>query len=68
MRLQNINSKDVVKILEKNGFVVTRQKGTHVIMKNNGNVVVVPVHHKTMPIGTLKSIEKQSGISFREVE
>ena len=52
---------------EKNGFKIKRQKGTHVILRNNGKMVVVPVHHATIPIGTLKSIEKQSGVNFREI-
>lgn len=67
MNLRNIKSRDVIKILEKRGFEVKRQSGTHVILRNNGKLVVVPVHHKTIPIGTLKSIEKQSGINFREI-
>ena len=68
MNLRNIKSRDVIKILEKRGFEVKRQSGTHVILINNGRLVVVPVHHKTIPIGTLKSIEKQSGINFREID
>jgi predicted RNA binding protein YcfA (HicA-like mRNA interferase family) len=67
MKLRNIKSKEVVKILQKNGFEIKRQSGTHVIMRNNGKIVVVPIHKETMPIGTLKSIEKQSGINFREI-
>jgi len=30
-------------------------------------MVVVPIHHETMPTGTLKSIEKQAGLKFREL-
>jgi len=67
MRLKNIKVKAVIKILEKKGFKIKRQRGTHLIMRNNGKLVVVPIHHKIIPIGTLKSIEKQSGINFREV-
>lgn len=67
MKLHNIKSKEVVKILQKHNFIVKRQSGTHVILRNNGKMVVVPAHHKTIPIGTLKSIEKQSGINFREL-
>lgn len=67
MNLKNIKSKEVVKILQKYGFVIKRQSGTHVILRNNGKIVVVPVHHQIMPIGTLKSIEKQSGIKFRDL-
>jgi len=67
MKLKNIKSKDVIKILEKEGFEIKRQSGTHVILRNDGKIVVVPIHHKTIPIGTLKSIEKQAGIKFREI-
>jgi predicted RNA binding protein YcfA (HicA-like mRNA interferase family) len=66
MKLRNIKSKEVVKILTKRGFEIKRQSGTHVILRNNGRMVVVPIHNETIPIGTLKSIEKQSGINFRE--
>ena len=67
MKLANINAKEVVKILGKHGFFIKRQSGTHLILRNNGKMVVVPIHHKTIPVGTLKSIEKQSGINFREI-
>ena len=67
MNIHNIKSKEVVRILQKKGFVIKRQSGMHVIMRNNGNTVVVPVHKEIIPIGTLKSIEKQSGINFREL-
>lgn len=67
MKLKNIKSKDVIKILKKEGFEIKRQSGTHVILRNDGKIVVVPIHHKTIPIGTLKSIEKQAGIRFREI-
>jgi len=50
MKIKNIKSKEVVKILERSGFEIERQSGTHVILKKNGKIVVVPVHHQTMPI------------------
>ena len=68
MKLRNIKSKEVIKILQKNGFQVKRQSGTHIILRNNGKLVVVPVHREIIPIGTLKSIEKQSGINFRSLD
>ena len=67
MKLKNIKSREVIKILQKNGFEIKRQTGTHVILKNNEKMVVVPIHHATIPIGTLKNIEKQSGIKFRDL-
>jgi predicted RNA binding protein YcfA (HicA-like mRNA interferase family) len=65
--MQNIKSKEVVKILERNGFEIKRQNGTHVILEKNSKIVVVPIHHPIMPIGTLKSIEKQAGVNFRDL-
>ena len=67
MKLRNIKSKEVVKILQRLGFIIDRQTGTHVILKKDDKTVVVPVHREIMPIGTLKSIEKQSGLRFRDI-
>ena len=65
--IKNMKSKEVVKILQKLGFIIKRQSGTHVIMGNNRKLVVVPIHKETIPIGTLKSIEKQADIKFRDL-
>ena len=67
MNIRNAKSKEVVKILKKQGFEVDRQSGTHVIMKRGKQTVVVPIHRETIPIGTLKSIERQAGLKFREL-
>jgi len=38
-------AKKVIKLLNKMGFEVVRQRGSHVIMKHSdGRVTVVPVH------------------------
>ncbi|MNE52306.1 YcfA-like protein [compost metagenome] len=59
----SISGKDVVKFLKKDGFDVVSQSGSHVKLKGpEGEVVIVPVHgNKDLPIGTLKSIQKQAG-------
>ena len=57
----------MIKILEQQGFKIKRQTGTHLIMRNNGKMTVIPLHHKTIPIGTLKAIEKQASVNFREL-
>ena len=67
MKLTNIKVREIIKILEIEGFKIKRQTGTHLIMRNNGKTTVVPIHKPVLPIGTLKSIEKQAGISFREL-
>jgi len=62
-RLKVLSGVEVCRILESNGFVQVRQKGSHLIMqKNVGNsTVTVPVPlHKELKIGTLQSIIRQS--------
>ena len=64
--MRTINAGKLIKILKENGFVLSRQKGSHQIWKNlKTNVIVpVPLHGKSNPIhlGTFIAIIKQSKI------
>jgi len=64
--MKPVNARKLIKILKENGFVLSRQKGSHMIWKNpKTNVIVpVPLHGKSkpIPIGTLMVIIKQSKI------
>lgn len=41
----SVKAKDFIKVIEKLGFYLHRQKGSHAIYKNNqGQRVVVPIH------------------------
>jgi predicted RNA binding protein YcfA (HicA-like mRNA interferase family) len=55
----------LVKILEKEGFKVIRQKGSHVIMINSKkNRIVIPVHPgKDIKPGLIRTILNEAGIS-----
>lgn len=65
--MKSITANKLIKILRLNGFVLSRQKGSHAIFKNlqSGILVPVPLHGKSKPIliGTLLAIIKQSKIS-----
>lgn len=63
-KLPSLNSKTVIKILEKKGFILDRTKGSHRIYYNPDTKVrvVVPFHKKDLPRGTLLEILKQAGI------
>lgn len=65
-RLPAISGKQLVKALERAGFVVMRQRGSHVSMeKREADQVyktVVPQHREIRP-GTLSDILRQTGIS-----
>ena len=61
----NLSPKYLIKILEHNGFVFLRAKGSHNLFINEktGKMVIVPVHGgKDMKKGTFLSILKQADI------
>jgi len=62
-----MNSRDVIRILEANGWYEMNQVGSHKQFKHPTMTgrVTVPHPKRDFPIGTLKSIEKQSGLKFR---
>jgi predicted RNA binding protein YcfA (HicA-like mRNA interferase family) len=52
------------------GFYLKRIKGSHHIYYNESTkrLVVVPVHHKEIPKGTLLEILRQTGLSKEELD
>ena len=72
-RLPRITGKELVKALQKEGFEITRQKGSHVQMTKyiEGEKLTfpVPVHAaKIMKQGTLKGILRKANISVGQLE
>lgn len=64
---KRLTAKEVIKILLAQGFLEISQTGSHVKFFNPSTkkTAIVPFHQGAeLPIGTLKSIEKQSGLSF----
>jgi len=69
-KLPNLSSAQVIKILEKQGFVLDRVRGSHHIYYNENSKkrVIVPLHKKDLPKGTLLEILRQAGISKKELD
>lgn len=61
-----MKSADVIRLLEADGWQLARVKGSHHHFKHPGKpgLVTVPHPKKDMPLGTLKSIERQSGVKL----
>ncbi len=59
------SSDEVIKRLEKLGFLVVSQRGSHLKMKNKktGKVTIVPTKVKVLPQGTLLGILRLAGIN-----
>ncbi len=69
MKLPRITGREVVRALERAGFVFDRQHGSHVILVHpqNRKRVSVPVHAgKIIKPGTLKGILDDAGLSVEE--
>jgi len=62
-------AREVVRILEKAGFVKWRQKGSHLFMHRaiDRRSITVPIHvSKTIPKSILHGIVKETGLSNAE--
>jgi predicted RNA binding protein YcfA (HicA-like mRNA interferase family) len=61
-----MNAKELIKTLKNNGFSLKSQRGSHKKFVKESKIVIVPDHGKDeIPLGTLKSIERQSGLKLR---
>ena len=68
-KLPNVTGKEVVRRLKRLGFDQVRQRGSHVVMRNNETraTTTVPIHPgKTVKKGTLRAILSQARVSVEE--
>ncbi len=63
--LPRISGNDAIKAFEHLGFLLVRQKGSHVIMRRGEKGCVIP-RHKQLAVGTLRSTIRQAGITVDE--
>lgn len=69
-KLSPIRGKDLVKLLEKQGFVKIRQKGSHVRLKHkDGKRTTIPLHPgEKVGKGLLRKILRDVNLSPGEFE
>jgi predicted RNA binding protein YcfA (HicA-like mRNA interferase family) len=65
----SLTPKDIVRILNQKGFILDRSRGSHQIWLHpvSRKRVVVPMHKKNLPVGTLYAILRQAGINKEEI-
>jgi predicted RNA binding protein YcfA (HicA-like mRNA interferase family) len=56
--MKSWKAKDLNRALQKRGAVAVRQKGSHRLFRFENCQSVVPQHNGDVPVGTVKSIEK----------
>jgi predicted RNA binding protein YcfA (HicA-like mRNA interferase family) len=64
-KLPSISGAEVVRTLERMGFTIARQRGSHIVMRRGSSGCVVP-NHKEIKVGTLAGILKQADVSADE--
>ena len=62
-----MRSRDVIRLLEADGWKEVTRKGSHAQFRHpvKKGRVTVPDPKRDVPVGALRSIEKQSGIRIR---
>lgn len=62
-KLPQIKPLYLLKFFQKQGFVVTRQTGSHArLVHQNGMKITIAIHTKPIAPGTLNSILRQAGM------
>lgn len=66
-RLPQVSGMGCVKALQRTGYVVRRQTGSHIILTRQDPYGFVSVpNHKTLKAGTLRGIIGQAGLTVEE--
>lgn len=59
-----MSSREMIKLLQKSGFEIVSQNGSHVKLKNQktGKQTIVPYHSTSLKKGLEQAILKQAGL------
>ncbi len=57
-----MKDKDLLKVLQQNGWAIVRIKGSHHVIQKDGKTQVIPIHGKDVPTGLLNKILKDTGM------
>ena len=69
MKLPVISGREAVKALERAGFIVIQQRGSHIRLKKTTKEEVIKLTiplHRTLKRGTLSRIIKDAGLTVEE--
>jgi len=64
-RLPQVKAKELIRALERLGFVIRRTSGSHVVLRHptTKRIATVPIHSVEIKRGLLFGILRQAGIS-----
>ena len=64
-KLPRISGAEAVRALQRLGFEVARQRGSHIVMRRGSSGCVVP-NHREIKTGTLAGVLRQASVSVEE--
>ena len=64
-KFPGLSGAQIVRALERLGFVMARQSGSHIVMRRNAQGCVVP-NHKEVKVGTVNGVLRQAGVTAEE--
>lgn len=64
-KLPRVSGPEAVRALQRLGFEITRQKGSHVVMRRGASGCVIP-NHRELKTGTLAGALRQAGVTTDE--
>ncbi len=64
-KLPRVSGAEVVRALQRLGFEVARQRGSHIVMRRGASGCVVP-NHRELKTGTLAGVLKQAGVAVED--
>ncbi len=64
-KLPIVSGSEVIRALQRLGFIVIRQRGSHIILRRGSQGCVVP-DHREVKTGTLAGLLKQASVSVDE--
>ena len=64
-RLPSVSGEEMVAVFRKIGFVVARQRGSHIVLSRGDDILVVP-RHDPVAKGTARCLIRDAGITVAE--
>ncbi len=66
-QLPKLSGREVVKVFEKLGWEIARQRGSHIIMSKKGHLATLSIpNHKEVAKGTLRSLIRSARLTVLE--
>lgn len=66
---KSVTPQKIIRLLKRDGFVLKRTRGSHHIFRHSitNRRIIVPLHKKDLPKGTLHSIIKSAGLEKEDL-